>query len=100
MPRKREYESDAARAKAYRERREAETVRLDPQLLTDLGAAVEAAARAGDPVAKLVKTGTVESLLLNLCLYFQRAAAAAEGGRDRVPGPKAGHKASPREKGA
>jgi hypothetical protein len=70
MPRKRVYATAAARAKAYRERQAAESVRLAPQLLVDLLAAIEGAAAAGNPLAQKVKTGTVESLLKNLTRHF------------------------------
>jgi hypothetical protein len=72
MPRPRKYADDAARAAAYRERRESLTKRVDRKAIESLVAAVEAAAQAGDPQARQVKSGNVDVLLRNLALWFER----------------------------
>jgi len=74
MQRPRKHPGGADRSAAYRERRESVTKRVDRKAVEALLAAVEsaAAAAAGDPVAKQVKTGTVDGLLRNLAVYFER----------------------------
>jgi hypothetical protein len=77
MARPRKHTDDAAKAAAYRERLAAATVRVDRAAMTALRAAVDAAAAAGDPVARTVRTGTADGLLRNLALWFEQRAAKA-----------------------
>jgi hypothetical protein len=74
VQRPRKYQSDADRAAAYREQRESLTKRVDRKAVEALLAAVEAAAAAGDPVARQIKAGTVDGLLKNLAVHFERQA--------------------------
>jgi hypothetical protein len=74
MQRPRKHPSDADRSAAYRERRESLTKRVDRKAMEALVAAVEAAAAAGDPVARQIKTAAVDGLLKNLAAYFERQA--------------------------
>jgi N-acetylglucosamine kinase-like BadF-type ATPase len=74
MQRPRKYPSDPDRSAAYRERRESLTKRVDRKAVEALSAAVDAAAAAGDPVARQIKTGTVDGLLKNLAIHFERQA--------------------------
>ncbi len=90
MPRPRKYQSEAERSAAYRERRESLTKRVDRKVVEALVAAIDAAAAAGDPIARQVRIGTVDALLRNLGLYFERRAAdlvreQAAGGCDEPP---------------
>jgi hypothetical protein len=71
MPRPRKYISAAEQSAAYRERRESLTKRVDRKAVEALVAAVAAAAAAGDPVARQVKTGSVDALLWNLAHFFE-----------------------------
>jgi hypothetical protein len=71
MPKPRKDPADAARAAAYRERRESLTKRVDRKVVDELVAAVDAAAAAGDPVARQVRTSTVDALLRNLGQHFR-----------------------------
>jgi hypothetical protein len=71
MPRPKKYGSEAERSAAYRERRESLTKRVDRKAVEALMAAVAAAAAAGDPVARQVKTGSVDALLRNLARFFE-----------------------------
>jgi hypothetical protein len=66
--------ANAARQAAFRER----TVRVDRAVLAALVGAVEAAAAAGDPVARRVRTGTADGLLRNLAVYFEAQARRGE----------------------
>ena len=78
MPRPRKHADDAARAAAYRERRESLTKRVDRRAIESLVAAVEAAAQAGDPEAQAVKTRNVDALVRNLArLFASRSEKAA-----------------------
>ncbi len=72
MPRPRKHASDATKSAAYRERRESLTKRVDRKAVEQLVAAIDAAAAAGDPVARQVKSGSVDALLRNLALFFER----------------------------
>jgi hypothetical protein len=74
MQRPRKHASDADRSAAYRERRESLTKRVDRKTVEALTAAVEAAASAGDPIARQLKTDTVDHLLKELAAYFERRA--------------------------
>jgi hypothetical protein len=78
MARPRKHPDDAARAAAYRERLAAQTVRVDRAAMTALRAAVDAAAAAGDPIARSVRTGTADGLLRNLALWFQQRTAGGD----------------------
>jgi len=77
-PRKYRRPEEAARAHAERERaRRARTVAVARAAVAALMAAVEqAAAGRGEagPVARLVKTGTPDSLLRNLARWFEQGA--------------------------
>ncbi len=78
MGRRRQYASEAERQRAYRLRREQESVRVDRealarlhQRLDQLQAAVVAAAAAGEPTARACRAASVETVLENLIGYFQ-----------------------------
>ena len=70
----------AARQQAYRLRQLAKTAIVDRTALEGLLAAVEAAAAAGDPVARKVRGGSADALLRNLVRWFQERSGAGEGG--------------------
>lgn len=72
MARPRKHTDPAAKASVYRERLAAETVRVSRPAMEELRAAVDAAAAAGDPLARQVKTGTADSLLRNLAHHFRQ----------------------------
>jgi acyl-CoA reductase-like NAD-dependent aldehyde dehydrogenase len=76
MPRPRKYQSDSDRSAVYRERREKQTKRVDRAAVEALVAAVDAAAAAGDPIARQVRAGSVDALLRNLGDCFEKRAAA------------------------
>ena len=94
MARPRVYTTDEERRqahadsqRAYRRRQVAEKVLVDRQAIEQLLAAVDAAATAGDPLARRVRTATAESLLRNLARHFRERATTrnALSGR-RAPG--------------
>ena len=81
MGRPRQYATAAERQRAYRERLESEAPRISRRAwdglqlrLEHLKTAREAAAQAGDPVAKACPANTAETLLEQLIRYFQAAA--------------------------
>lgn len=85
MARPRRYTTDTERRQAhaqsqrtYRRRQAEETVLVDRQAITTLLAAVDAAAAAGDPVARQVRTATADGLLRNLGHHFRLRAAALD----------------------
>jgi hypothetical protein len=78
MGRPRLYGSGAERQRAFRQRLEVETVRVDRAALDRLHArldrlqeAVRAAANAGDDVASACSAASVETLLEKLTRYFE-----------------------------
>ena len=74
-PRKHGRPAEAAQAHAQRERaRRARTIAVERAAVAALMQAVEEAAAAGHPTARLVKTSTPESLLRNLAHWFQTGA--------------------------
>jgi hypothetical protein len=75
LQRPRKHPSDADRSAAYREQRERLTKRVDRKTVEALVAAVEAAAAAGDPIARQLKTDTVDHLLKELAACFERRAS-------------------------
>ena len=78
-PRKYARPAEAARAHAQRERaRRARMVAVERTAVADLLHAVAAAAAAGHPVARLVKSGTPDSLLRNLARWFRTGAGPSE----------------------
>ncbi len=90
MARPRVYTTDAERQqahatsqRAYRRRQVAGRVLVDRPALEQLLAAVDAAAAAGDPVARRVRTATAEGLLRNLARHFRERATT----RDAPPTP-------------
>lgn len=80
MPRPRKHADDAARAAAYRERRESLTKRVDRKAIEALVAAVEAAASAGDLDAQKIRTSNVDALLRNLARLFEIRAGRPPSG--------------------
>ena len=83
MGRPRQYATAAERQRAYRERLEAEAPRISRRAwdglqlrLEHLKTAREAAATAGDPVAKACPANTAETLLEQLIRYFRAAASS------------------------
>jgi len=71
-PRKHPRPEDAAQAHAQRERaRRARTMVVERATVAALMQAVEQAAAAGNAIAKLVKSGTPDSLLRNLAHWFR-----------------------------
>jgi len=71
-PRKHGRPEDAAQAHAQRERaRRARTMAVERAAVAALMQAVDQAAAAGNGSAKLVKSGTPDSLLWNLAHWFQ-----------------------------
>ena len=74
-PRKHPRPEDAAQAHAQRERaRRARTMAVERAAVAELMQAVDQAAAAGDAIARLVKSGTPDSLLRNLAHWFQARA--------------------------
>lgn len=78
MGRPRLYGSGAERQRAFRQRLEGETVRVDRAALDHLHArldrlqeAMRAAANAGDPVASACVAASVDTLLEKLTRYFE-----------------------------
>ncbi len=71
-PRKYERPEEAAQAHAQRERaRRARRLAVERAAVVELLEAVEEAAAAGNAVARLVRSGTPESLLRNLARWFR-----------------------------
>jgi hypothetical protein len=78
-PRKYARPEDAARAHAGREReRRARTLAMQRAAVAGLLEAVEQAAAAGHPVARLVKSATPDSLLANLTHWFRTSTGRTE----------------------
>jgi len=78
-PRKYARPEEAARAHAGRERaRRARTLVVERTAVTGLLEAVEQAAAAGHPVARLVKSATPASLLGNLAHWFRTSPGRTE----------------------
>jgi hypothetical protein len=80
MGRPRQYASAAARQRAYRQRDAQVMARVDRAVLERqmarldrLHAAVSAAAKAGDAVARASQAGSIETLLEKLTRYFEQA---------------------------
>jgi hypothetical protein len=74
-PRKHARREEAAQAHAQRARaRRARTIAVERAAATALMQAVDQAAAAGNATARLVKSGTLESLLWNLAHWFQTGA--------------------------
>jgi hypothetical protein len=78
MGRPRLYRSGAERQRAFRQRLEAETMRVDRAALDQLHArldrlqaAVRAAASAGDDVASACSAASVDTMLEKLTRYFE-----------------------------
>jgi hypothetical protein len=78
MGRPRQFESDAARQRACRARREQETVRVDRraldglhQRLEQLQQALWRAAERGDPTARACQAASVETILEKLTRRFE-----------------------------
>jgi hypothetical protein len=78
MGRPRQYASAAERQRAYRERLEAEMVRVNRRdldrleaRLTALQQAVRAASRAGDPVAQACAEVSIDGMLAKMTHYFE-----------------------------
>jgi hypothetical protein len=83
MGRPRQYESPAARQRAFRQRREAEWPRVNGEALgrlheqmLRLQAAVGAAAEAGDETARACRAASVETVLERVIQQFEARAAA------------------------
>lgn len=81
MGRPREYESGAARQRAWRERDKRETARVDRgalerlhRRLDALQEAVDTAARAGDEVARRSRAAGVDTVVEKLTRYFEESA--------------------------
>lgn len=70
-----ERQAHAAAQARYRRRLVEGTVPVDRAALEELVAAVEEAAAAGDPIARLVRGGTADALVRNLARWFQQRAA-------------------------
>jgi hypothetical protein len=78
-PRKHARPEEAAQAHAQRERaRRARRIAVERAAVERLIAAVEEAAARGNAVARLVKSGTPESLLRNLAHWFQTGAGPTD----------------------
>jgi hypothetical protein len=75
MARPRTYANDTERKRAHRQRQAEQTVKVDRAALSELLAAVDAAAIAGDALAQRVRTATPDALLRNLALHFRTAAS-------------------------
>lgn len=78
MGRPRQYESNAERQRAYRQRQEMTLARVDRRALDrlheqldQLHTAVAEAARAGDQVARACRAGSVATMLERLTRHFQ-----------------------------
>jgi len=83
--RPRKYETGEAAAKAHAEQERARRegrVSVSRAAAEELVAAIDAAAAAGDELARDVRTGGIDSLLRNLALAFRRR-AEAHGADDR-----------------
>ncbi len=85
MARPRQYESNAERQRAYRQRQETTLARVDRRALErlhehldELHAAVAEAARAGNEVARACRAGSVETTLERLTRYFQHCCQAKD----------------------
>jgi hypothetical protein len=85
MARPRQYESNAERQRAYRQRQETTLARVDRRALDrlhehldQLHAVVAEAARAGNEVAKACRAGSVETMLERLTHYFQHCCRTNE----------------------
>ena len=94
MGRPRQYATAAERQRAYRQRQEAEAPRVSRRALDGmhlrlehLHAAIEAAATAGDAVAKACPSNSWETMLEQLIRYFRGAAtnSAPRNGRRGSP---------------
>lgn len=78
-PRKHARAEEAAQAHAQREQaRRARRMALERSAVEALMQAVEEAAERGDALARLVKSGTPESLLRNLAHWFRSGAGPPE----------------------
>jgi hypothetical protein len=78
-PRKHARPEEAAQAHAQRERaRRARQMALERSAVEALMQAVEEAAARGDAMARLVKSGTPESLVRNLAHWFRSRAGSLE----------------------
>jgi hypothetical protein len=78
-PRKHAGPEEAAQAHAQRERaRRARRMTVERAAVENLMEAVEEAAARGNGMARLVKTGTPESLLRNLAHWFRTCAQTHE----------------------
>jgi hypothetical protein len=78
MARPRAHANDTERKRAHRQRVAETTTRVDRRALSELLAAVDAAAAAGDEIARRVRTGDPDGLLRNLAWEFtQRAKQGA-----------------------
>jgi hypothetical protein len=89
-PRKYARPEEAAQAHARRERaRRLRTIMVERAAVVGLLQAVEEAAAAGHGIARLVKSGTPDSLLRNLAYWFQcqvRPTGEARGVAGESPG--------------
>jgi uncharacterized protein Yka (UPF0111/DUF47 family) len=81
LPRPRKYSNDAERQRAHRQRQAESTTPVDRKALLELLAAIDAAARAGEEVARRVRTGDPDALLRNLARHFRTAAGEEERAR-------------------
>lgn len=90
MGRRRQYETAAARQRAFRERLEAEWPRVHggslarlQERLEQLQAAVRAAAAAGDELGRACRAGSVDTVLERVIGQFEARARAGAADRER-----------------
>jgi uncharacterized protein (DUF2236 family) len=97
MARPRRYTTDTERRqahaqsqRAYRRRQVEETVPVDRAAVAALLTAVDAAAAAGDPVARRVRTATADGLVRNLGHHFRARATGLDAPPPTSKRPVAG----------